>query len=74
MTSWRDVQEAGVALPRGRGRTGVVEVIGADETVVKGQGQQMVLGFVIDPATGELLGLDLLVEQDAQAFIDWLRP
>jgi transposase-like protein len=74
MTSWRDVQEAGVALQRGRGRTGVVEVIGADETVVKVQGQQMVLDFVVDPATGELLGLDLLVEQDAQAFIDWLRP
>lgn len=74
MTSWRDVQEAGAALQRGQGRTGMVEVIGADETVVKVRGRKMVLGFVVDPASGELLGLELLIEQDAQAFLNWLRP
>lgn len=74
MTSWRDVQEAGVALQRGQGRTGGVEVIGADETVVKVRGRKMVLGLVVDPASGELLGLELLMEQDAQAFLNWLRP
>jgi hypothetical protein len=28
----------------------------------------------VDSASGELLGLELLVEQDAQAFLNWLRP
>lgn len=74
MTSWRDVQEAGMALRQGPGKLGPIEVIGADETVVKVKGQKMVLGFMVNPATGELLGLELLVEQDAQAFMNWLRP
>lgn len=74
MTSWRDVQEAGVALSQGPGRTEAVAVIGADETVVKVQGRKMVIGLVVDPATGELLGLELLAEQDALAFMNWLRP
>jgi transposase-like protein len=74
ITSWRDVQEAGGILGKRPGRTGPIEVIGADETVVKVKGRKMVLGFVVDPATGELLGLDLLMEQDAQAFLNWLRP
>lgn len=74
MTSWRDVQEAGAALQQGWPRPGTIEVIGADETVVKVQGRKMVIGLVVNPATGELLGLELLVEQDAPAFLSWLRP
>lgn len=74
MTSWRDVQEAGLTLRLGWHRWGSVAVIGADETVVQVKGQKMSIGFVVDPATGELLGLDLLVNQDAGAFLSWLGP
>jgi transposase-like protein len=74
MTSWRDVQEAGVALGKRPSGGNRVEVIGADETVVKVQGRKVVIGFVVNPETGELLGLELLVERDAQAFMKWLRP
>lgn len=74
MTSWRDVQAAGVALGRGWTAAGPRPVVGADETVVKVKGQQQVLGFVVDAATGEVLGLDLLVAQDAGAFLRWLQP
>jgi hypothetical protein len=44
MTSWRDVQDAGMALRQGAGKPGPIEIIGADETVVKVKGRQMVLG------------------------------
>lgn len=74
MTSWRDVQQVGGVLRRRMVRLGgKVEVIGADETVMKVRGKKVVLGFVVDAKRGETLGIEVLVEQDALAFVDWLR-
>jgi transposase-like protein len=74
MTSWRDVQEAGMALCQGWQVAGKVEVIGVDEKVVKVQGRKVVIGFVVAPDSGEVLGLELLVEQDCGALLEWLKP
>ena len=74
MSSWRDVQEAGelakgAAERRVRGR---VSVAGADETMLRMKGEKVVAGFVMDAASGRVVGIDLLVEQDSKGFMDWL--
>lgn len=74
MSSWRDVQEAGVGAMRALsgGLRARVEVVGADETVVKLKGEKAVVGFVMDAERGRLLGIDLLVERDRAGFTEWL--
>ena len=52
---------------------GHVKVMGADETVLKVKGKRTVVGFVTDAATGQLLGMDVLVERDSEGFIKWLE-
>ena len=74
MNAWRDVQEA---ERNARGKQagdarGQVTVIGADETVVRVNGEKTVVGVVTDAATGEVLGLDVLVERDADGFMERL--
>jgi transposase-like protein len=49
-------------------------VLGADETVVRVRGRPLLLGFATDAETGRTVGVDILVEQDSQAFLRWLRP
>ena len=73
MTAWRDVQEAGEALSKKR-PAGNVRVLGADETVYKVKGEEVVVGFVTDAQSGRFLGLEILVEGDGQAFKEWLEP
>ena len=75
MSSWRDVQEAGVGAMRALGRrvSGRVEVVGVDETMLKLKGEKVVAGFAMDVASGRLLGIDLLMERDSAGFIDWLK-
>ncbi len=75
MTVWRDVQESGSSalggwLSRARGR---VRLMGADETVLKVGGKQAVAGFVTDAETGELVGMDVLVQRDREGFVRWLE-
>ena len=74
MSVWRDVQEAG-RNARGKhagGAGGQVKAIGADETVVRVKGVKKVVGVVTDAETGQVLGLDVLVERDADGFMEWL--
>ena len=74
MSVWRDVQEAGRNARRkhaGRAR-GQVRVMGADETAVRVKGVKKVVGVVTDAETGQVLGLDVLVERDADGFMEWL--
>ena len=54
MSSWRDVQEAGVGAKRALsgGVSARVEVVGADETVVKLKGEKAVVGFAMDAERG----------------------
>lgn len=73
MSVWRDAQEAGEALRRKR-PAGRVRVLGADETVFKVKGEEVVVGFVVDGASGRTLGFEVLFEGDAGAFRRWLEP
>jgi transposase-like protein len=73
MSVWRDAQEAGEAL-REKRPVGKVRVLGADETVFKVKGEEVVVGFVVDGASGKTLGFEVLFEGDAVAFRDWLEP
>lgn len=69
----RDRLRVGALLRQRQGATGGVRVLGADETMVRVRGQTTVLGFVTDAQTGATIGVDVLVEQDAGAFLRWLR-
>jgi len=70
---WRDAQEAGEAL-REKRPAGKARVLGADETVFKLKGKEVVVGFVVDGASGKTLGFEVLFEGDGQAFREWLEP
>ena len=75
MSVWRAVQEAGsnaLAVLR-RAAPGSVRVMGADETFMKLRGEKVVVGFVTDAASGQLLGMDVLAKQDSSAFLEWLE-
>jgi transposase-like protein len=74
ITVWRDAQEAGEALRKGRRPAGRVRVLGADETIFKLRGQEVVVGLVVDGQSGRTLGFEVLFEGDGQAFEEWLRP
>jgi transposase-like protein len=73
MSVWRDAQEAGEALRKSR-PAGRVRVLGADETVFKVKGKEVVVGFVVDGASGKTLGFEVLFEGDGGAFRRWLEP
>ena len=74
MSARRDVQEAGRNARRKQaGRAGGhARVTGADETAVRVKGVKKVVGVVTDAETGQVLGLDVLVERDADGFMEWL--
>jgi transposase-like protein len=75
ITVWRDAQEAGEALRKGRRRpAGRVQVLGADETIFKVKGGEVVVGFVVDGQSGRTLGFEVLFKGDAEAFKEWLEP
>lgn len=79
MTIWRNVQEAGgkvrAAMLSWGNRGFRVQVLGADETVFKVGGEEVVVGFVVDPLhKGSLLGIEVLADRDSRGFIHWLRP
>ena len=56
-----------------RAMSGKAPVMGADETIVKVRGKAKLVGFVTDAESGELLGIDLLVERGSDGFVDWLK-
>ena len=41
--------------------------MGADETVFKVKGKEMVIGFAVDAQSGRTLGFEVLVEGDGRA-------
>lgn len=73
-TVHRDRLRAGLALEQRQQLPAAVRVLGADETVVRVHGQARLIGFVVDAASGQTLGVDVLVEQDSAAFCRWLAP
>jgi transposase-like protein len=74
ITVWRDAQEAGEALGPRRAPAGRVRVLGADETVFKVRGREVVVGFVVDGQSGKTLGFEVLLQGDGRAFREWLEP
>jgi transposase-like protein len=73
MSVWRDVQAVGAALRRRR-PAGTVRVLGADETLYRVRGREVLVGFVVDGQSGQTLGVQLLWQGDATAFRAWLAP
>ena len=75
MSVWRDVQESGSNALDGwlSGHRSRVRLMGADETVVKVRGKQMVVGFVTDAESGQLVGMDVLVDRSSDGFVGWLQ-
>jgi transposase-like protein len=71
MTVWRDAQEAGEALRRKR-PAGRVRVMGADETVSRVKGEEVVVGFAVDSRSGGTLGFEVLFGGSGRAFWRWL--
>ena len=75
MSVWRDVQESGSGALSGwlNSARGHVRVVGADETVVRLRGKKTVVGFVTDAKSGQLVGMDVLVDRDSEGFVRWLQ-
>ena len=75
MSVWRDVQAVGTSALGGwlSGHRGRVRLMGADETVVKVKGKQTVVGFVTDAQSGQLVGMDVLVDRSSDDFVGWLQ-
>ena len=70
------MQEAGKAAARGmckRAMNGRTPVMGADETIVKARGKAKLVEFVADAESGELLGIDMLVERDSDGGANRLK-
>jgi hypothetical protein len=61
------------ALRRSR-PAGRVRILGAEETLFKVRGQEVMVGFVLDAQSGKTLGFEVLFEGDGQAFKEWLEP
>ena len=49
-----------------------MRVTGADETAVRVKGEKAIVVVVTDAATGEVLGLEALVERDSDGSMEWL--
>ena len=76
MSSWRVVQDVVRAAARdtsNRAMSGNAPVMGADETIVKVRSKAKIVGFVTDAESGELLGIDMLVECASDGLADWLK-
>ena len=56
----------------GRGRRGRAAVTGADESVVRVNGEKAIIGVATDAETGQVLGLEALVKRDSDGFMEWL--
>jgi hypothetical protein len=74
---WENVQEAGqqalAALGVAQRQRRRLRVLGADETEMKVKGEGITVGFVTDPQSGEIVGLDILAGRDQGQFTRWLK-
>ena len=73
MSVWRDAQQAGESL-RAKRPAGRARVLGADETTFSVKGEEVVVGFVVNGASGKTLGFEVLIAGDGRAFKEWLEP
>ena len=47
-------------------------VLGADETEVKLSGSGVTLGFLTDPGTGEIVGMEILASREGEELAQWI--
>jgi len=71
-TIWANVQELGEQVLRSWRPSGRRPVLGVDETGLKVKGEGITLGFVTDPRSGELVGLEVLASREAGEMERWL--
>ena len=50
-----------------------MRLTGADGTVLKVRGSRTVVGFVTDAESGQLVGMDVLVDRSGDGFVRWLH-
>lgn len=76
-TVYLNVQEAGMAARQQQCQVvlqqGKRPVIGSDGSYVKVKGQEVGVQVVVDDATGELLGLEIIASESAEALIEVVR-
>jgi len=48
-------------------------VLGADETQVKLQGNGVTVGFLTDPESGEIVGMEILASREGEELARWIR-
>jgi len=74
---WHNVQEAGEQAMRAmrsqQARRCKITVLGADETEMKAKGEGTTVGFVTDPKTGQIVGMEILTSRDSEDFVRWLK-
>jgi len=71
-TIWRNVQELGEAVGKAWHPRGRRPVLGADETELKIKGEGITVGFVTDPRSGQVVGLEVLASREATELERWL--
>jgi transposase-like protein len=71
-TIWQNVQELGEASRRRWRPGGRRPVLGVDETQLKVKGEGITLGFLTDPASGEVVALEVLSSRQAGEMERWL--
>jgi transposase-like protein/DNA-directed RNA polymerase subunit RPC12/RpoP len=71
-TIWRNVQELGEAVGKAWHPRGRRPVLGADETQLKIKGEGITVGFVTDPRSGQVVGLEVLASREAGELERWL--
>lgn len=47
--------------------------MGTHETVMKVRGRQTVVGLITDAESGQLVGMDVLVDRSNDGFVEWLQ-
>jgi transposase-like protein len=73
MSVWRDAQLVGAKLRHNR-PTGLVPVLGVDETSVKVKGREVIVGMATDAQRERTVEWTLLTGTDAETIQAWLEP
>jgi transposase-like protein len=68
----REMGAAAMARQKKATRRIKTSVLGADETAVKLSGNGVTLGFLTDPSSGEIVGMEILASREGEALGRWL--
>ena len=68
----REMGAAAMARQRKAASRIKAPVLGADETEVKLSGNGVTLGFLTDPSTGEIVGMEILASREGEELARWM--